>query len=94
VALCYDAANRDSTKWDNPDMFDLTRNNTGMAFGHGLHACIALYFSKSLMLTFLEEFINIVGSYKVITNNEDLQYVMTASGNDDMISNIYIEKIN
>jgi cytochrome P450 len=94
VALCYDAANRDSTKWDNPDMFDLTRNNTGMAFGHGLHACIALYFSKSLMLAFLEEFINIVGLYKVVTKNEDLQYVMTASGNDDMISNIYIEKIN
>ena len=94
VALCYDAANRDPAKWDNPDMFDLTRNTSGTAFGHGLHACIALYFSKSLMLVFLEEFINIVGSYKVITKQEDLQYVMTASGNDDMISNIQIEKIN
>jgi len=94
VAVCYDAANRDSTKWNNPDMFDLTRNTTGMAFGHGVHACIALYFSKSLMAVFLEEFINIVGLYKVITKTEELQYVMTASGNDDMISNIHIEKIN
>jgi cytochrome P450 len=94
VALCYDAANRDADQWPDPDVFDLNRQTAGLAFGHGLHACIALYFSKSLMSAFLEEFINIVGPYKIITQNKDLQYVITASGNDDMISNIYMEKIN
>lgn len=94
VALCYDAANRDPRYWKNPDEFDLTRNTAGLAFGHGLHACIALYFSKVLMAVFLEEFINIVGLYRITTKNEELKYVMTASGNDDMISNIIIEKIN
>ena len=94
VALCYDAANRDPRRWENPDLFDFERNTAGLAFGHGLHACIALYFSKALMAVFLEECINIVGSYKITTDNKDLEYVMTASGNDDMISNIIMEKIN
>jgi cytochrome P450 len=94
VALCYDAANRDPRRWENPDVFDFERNTAGLAFGHGLHACIALYFSKALMAVFLEECINIVGSYKITTDNKDLKYVMTASGNDDMISNIIMEKIN
>jgi hypothetical protein len=92
VALCYDAANRDPDQWTDPDIFDLNRQTAGLAFGHGLHACIALYVSKALMLAFLEEFINIVGPYKIITENKNLQYVITASGNDDMISNIYMEK--
>jgi len=91
VALCYDAANRDLDQWTDPDVFDLNRQTAGLAFGYGLHACIALYFSKALMAVFLEECINIIGPYRITTKNDDLQYVMTASGNDDMISNIYME---
>lgn len=93
VALCLESANRDERKFENPDIFDITRKPGQLAFGHGLHACIALAISKSLMQIFLEELLDVFGNYRVITKNEELSYVMTASGNDDMVSNIIIEKI-
>lgn len=94
VALSLESANRDETVFPDPDNFDLSRGNLGnVAFGHGLHACIALALSKGLMQVFLDEFLNVVGNYKVLTDDNDLKYVMTQSGNDDMISNILIEKV-
>jgi len=34
------SANRDERRWDQPDVFDIRRNNSGhLAFGFGLHAC-------------------------------------------------------
>lgn len=93
VGLCLESANRDEEEFQNADQFDINRKAGQLAFGHGLHACIALAISRHLMYVFLEEFLNIVGNYKVVTKNEELTYVMTASGNDDMISNIMIEKI-
>lgn len=93
VAVCLESANRDYRKFENPDYFNLNRNSTGMEFGHGLHSCIALYISKKLLAVFLEEFMNIVGSFHVLTRDKDLKYIITASGNDDMISNIKIEKL-
>lgn len=93
VSICFDAANRDPIQWKNPNTFDLNRKTTDLAFGHGLHACIAIGINKALLQVLLEEWINIVGNYKILTKNEDLKYVMTASGNNDMISNLLVEKI-
>ena len=93
VALCLDSANRDPSMFQNPDVFDLHRNSARhLAFGHGVHACIALAISKSAMCAFLDVLLDTVGMYKILTPNEDLSYVMTASGNNDMISNILLEK--
>jgi cytochrome P450 len=92
VVACLDAANRDPAQYDNPDQFDLNRNTTGnMAFGYGMHACIALAISKSLMHKYLEVLLDQIGNYKVMTEDSNLLYVMTSSGNNDMISNIVIE---
>lgn len=91
VALCLESANRDPSMFENPDVFDLYRNTTGhLGFGHGIHACIALAISKSVMSVYLESLLD-NGIYDVITPNDELKYVMTASGNDDMISNIFIQ---
>ena len=92
VVACLDAANRDPAQYDNPDQFDLTRNTTGnMAFGYGMHACIALAISKSLMYKYLEVLLDQIGNYKVTTEDSNLLYVITSSGNNDMISNIIIK---
>ena len=92
VAVCLDSANRDPLKFKNPDVFDLYRDTTGhLAFGYGVHACIALAISKAVMSRYLEILINTLGKYQVITKNNELKYVMTASGNNDMISNIFIK---
>ena len=91
VGLCLESANRDPLVFKNPDIFDLNRNTSGhLGFGYGAHACIALAISKAVMNVYLDELLN-NGYYNVLTENKDLQYVMTASGNDDMISNIVIE---
>lgn len=93
VVLSLESANRDPDKFEDPDRFILDRDTTGVAFGHGVHACIALAISKAVMNSYLKLFLDNFGLYKVLTKNEDLQYVMTQSGNDDMISNIFVEKV-
>jgi cytochrome P450 len=91
VALCLDSANRDPAIFTEPDTFDVHRNTSGhLGFGYGAHACIALAISKAIMAVYLNELLN-NGEYLVITKNEDLKYVMTASGNNDMIHNIIID---
>lgn len=93
VALSLESANRDPAIFANPDQFILDRNTSGqLAWGHGVHACIALAISKKLMQIWIELLLDIYGKYKIVTKNSDLQYVMTASGNDDMISNVIITK--
>jgi cytochrome P450 len=93
VAVCLESGNRDPSKFNNPNIFDLNRDTSGhLGFGHGLHSCIALAISRSLLAEFLSAVFDHFGKYKVITPDNELSYVMTASGNDDMISNIHITK--
>ena len=93
VALCLESANRDPAMFVEPEKFILNRNTVGqLAFGHGIHACIALAISKTMMVKYLEILLDLVGKYRVTTPHDELKYVMTSSGNDDMISNIHIEK--
>jgi len=91
VSLCLDAANRDSQIFSNPNEFRLDRNTNGhVAFGHGVHACIALAISKSLMIAWLEILLDSYGKYNIVTEHKDLEYLMTASGNNDMIINLHL----
>ena len=91
VIVCLDAANRDPSIFENPNKFLINRDtNKHLAFGHGTHACIALAISKSLMSCYLKILIEEVGHYKV--SNTDFKFVMTQSGNNDMITNLVIEK--
>lgn len=91
VALCLESANRDPAMFPDSDKFLLGRNTNGqIAFGYGVHACIALAICKKLMQVWVEQLLDLYGKYRVITENKDLEYVITASGNDDMISNIHL----
>lgn len=92
VNICFDAANRDPVQWDSPNTFNLNRKTTDLAFGHGIHSCLVVSISKALLCVFLEEWINIIANYKILT--QDLKYVMTANGIADVISNLSVEKIN
>jgi cytochrome P450 len=95
VGLCLESANRDPSKFPDPDNFDLSRNTAGhLAFGYGAHACIALVISKACMSMYLETLFDTFGLYKITTAESDFEYIMTGSGNDDMISNLQISRLN
>lgn len=92
VALCLESGNRDPNKFTDPDKFDLHRDTSGtLAFGRATHACPALAINKEIMIVYLEILLKNFGKYKILTRDEDLVYVNTNSGNDDMIKNIEIE---
>jgi len=60
VILAYGAANRDKRKYENPDVYDVTRNSKGhVGMGGGTHTClgnsVARLAIKSAMEVFLEE---------------------------------------
>lgn len=41
ILMFLAAANRDPRRWENPDVFDITRKNGGhVGFGFGVHACL------------------------------------------------------
>jgi cytochrome P450 len=94
VALCLDSSSRDNEKFNNADQFNIDRNTAGkLSFGHGVHACIALSISKAVMEAYLEVFLDTFKKYKLITTPEEYEFLITASGNNDMISNLIAEKI-
>lgn len=92
LVVCLDAASRDPEVFSDPDIFNLNRSsNPHLAFGHGIHACIALYLSKIILEFFLDSLLSNYGKYMVI-DIDNLNYTITQSGNNDMISNLIIEK--
>ena len=39
--LMFAAANRDPRRWEDPDRFDVRRNNSGsVGWGYGVHSCV------------------------------------------------------
>lgn len=52
VDLCLGAANRDPTRWDNPDAYDLSRPaKYHLGFGLGPHQCLGMNVAKQEMVT-------------------------------------------
>jgi cytochrome P450 len=53
VDLCLGAANRDPARWENPDVYDISRPTTKyhLGFGLGPHQCLGMNVAKQEMIT-------------------------------------------
>jgi cytochrome P450 len=55
IVLAYPSANRDPTRFDDPDSFQLDRPQKHVAFGHGIHKCPGEQLARLELRVFLEE---------------------------------------
>jgi cytochrome P450 len=50
--LCLGAANRDPSRWEHPDEFDVTRPpRPSQGFGSGPHICLGMHVARAEMFT-------------------------------------------
>lgn len=55
VALFFDAANRDATALEKPDVFDVARSpNRHLAFGYGRHNCLGMHLARMEVEVFFQ----------------------------------------
>jgi cytochrome P450 len=55
VNLCVHAANRDPSRWERPDEFDIFREPRGhLGFGQGNHLCLGIHFARMELRVALE----------------------------------------
>ena len=55
VNFCVHSANRDPSRWDDPDRFDIMRPVKGhVAFGQGNHICLGIHFARMELRVALE----------------------------------------
>lgn len=68
IVVSNAAANRDPRKFENPELFDLTRNFTGhVGFGRGVHTCVGMHVAKLEAEHLLQAFAARVKSVKLIS---------------------------
>ena len=47
IMMMFAAANRDPSRFENPDAFDIVRNTRAhVGFGHGTHACLGMHLAR------------------------------------------------
>ena len=74
VVLMYGSANRDPKHFDDPERFDVTRHpNNHIAFGFGTHFCLGTALARLEILTFFEEFVRRVDSFRVTPGTEPVE---------------------
>ena len=82
IYLSYPAANRDPEVFDNPHVFDITRENAGkhLSFGTGPHVCLGARLARYQLQSLLKE---------IITRIPDIQ----PTGDKQMLRSIWFNAI-
>jgi cytochrome P450 len=67
VQLRYAAANRDPSKFPDPDKFDIERSNakTHLAFGRGPHMCVGNMLSRKEVFVAFDELLNRLDDFAI-----------------------------
>ena len=65
--MVFGAANRDESRFPDPDKFDITRNVRGhVGFGHGIHACLGMHLARLEMTCLFETLAKRVKRFELI----------------------------
>lgn len=68
ILVIYASANRDERRWDDPDVFDVTRPASGhLGFGQGVHACAGMGLARLEAMTVLGAMLERIPSFSVGT---------------------------
>lgn len=74
VTVSLTAANRDPTRFPDPDRFDIDRDARGhLAFGHGVHMCLGQHLARLVMQIGLTELIQRFPSLRLAIPAEDVR---------------------
>ena len=66
VLMVFGAANRDASRFAEPDRFDISRNTRGhVGFGHGVHACLGMHLARLEMKCLLNALADRVESIEI-----------------------------
>jgi len=73
VNLCVHSANRDPSRWDDPDRFDIMRRVKGhVSFGQGNHICLGIHFARMELRVALEQIIERLPNLRLASDAEDV----------------------
>ena len=66
VNLCVHSANRDPSRWSDPDRFDLTRPPKGhLGFGQGNHVCLGIHFARMELRVAIESLLEMLPNLRL-----------------------------
>lgn len=75
VVIALASANRDETTFENPDVFDITReNNRHIAFGHGSHFCLGAPLARLEAKIAITTLFNRMPALQLKGNREDIKW--------------------
>jgi cytochrome P450 len=76
VRLCFAAANRDHTVYEDPDAFNPDRGtNRHLGFGHGRHVCLGASFARLEMRTAFRELVRRLPDIRCVEPNLEWDFV-------------------
>lgn len=74
VLLCWASGNRDTSRFTNPDVFDMDRTNSNqhLAFGVGVHYCLGALLARQEMKCAVREVVNAIDSLELAVPDDQL----------------------
>lgn len=77
MILSYASGNRDDSKFDCPEQFDITRRNVGqhLAFGGGIHRCIGAMLARMEIKVAMREVLRRITDIRLAVPEGEIRYV-------------------
>lgn len=90
VCLAYGSGNRDDRRFENPDVYDVTRKPKGhLGFGGGVHACLGTAIARLACKIAFEEFLQRVPEFR--RADEQLQWMPSTTFRSPLKLDLVIE---